>query len=436
MGNDTEGNGTRENPFKTLTKAAEQAKATSFRVYACGEVFTGEEVLLDGVSLFGAFVCAGGWNYAVDDQRTTIQPGAGKIPLRVRGTGGVLVENVTAQADAAAMAGGSSISTIVEGGTVQFVQCELYASDGKKGDDGAPHSVPVMPSPAGEKGSGACVLPGLVKGGPGGQATCSDGTSAGGVGGKGGIVTADPGGDGEDGLPTDASSGQGGAGAPTNVGSNCTAGTTGNDGDPGNPGLGAKGMGTISASGYTGGDGKPGTPGAPGQGGGGGGGSRAGIFCSGVEGPGASGGGGGAGGCGGKGGNPGKGGGSSIALISLNAKVTLNGTKLRAGNGGAGGKGGAAQAGLEGGAGGSGGASSGVAGSKAGCKGGDGGYGGDGGPGGGGSGGHSIGIAHRGAAPSMEGVTIQTGSFGPGGMGANASGNGAEGLKTDMHAFQ
>jgi hypothetical protein len=435
MGNDA-GDGTREKPFKTLAAAAARAKTTSLRVYACGEAFTGEEVVLDGVSLFGALDCTSGWTYKGDDQRTTIQPGADKIPLRVIGAGGVLVENVTAEAAAATVAGGSSIATIVEGGTVEFARCEIYAGNAQKGEDGAAHLESATSGPGGEKGTDACVLPGLVKGGAGGQATCTDGTSAGagGIGGKGGIAAADNGGDGEDGLPLDPASGQGGPGAG-NGATACVSGTNGTGGESGGPGLGATGIGTISAVGYTGSDGQPGTNGKPGQGGGGGGGSKAGTFCSGVEGPGASGGGGGAGGCGGLGGNPGKGGGSSIALISLNAQVKMTSTNLRAGNGGAGGAGGAEQGGGQGGQGALGGTAPGNG--KPGCPGGFGGSGGAGGPGGGGSGGHSIGIAFTGTSP--EGASIESlGNPGSGGApapGAPAEGEGADGQANNTVQF-
>jgi hypothetical protein len=67
--------------------------------------------------------------------------------------------------------------------------------------------------------------------------------------------------------------------------------------------------------------------------------------------------------------------------------------------------------------------------------GGSGGDGGPGGKGGGGRGGHSIGIAYRGTAPPTESITIQTGIFGAGGQGADAAGNGKEGVKANTLAF-
>ena len=58
-----------------------------------------------------------------------------------------------------------------------------------------------------------------------------------------------------------------------------------------------------------------------------------------------------------------------------------------------------------------------------------------GGAGGGGRGGHSIGIAYKGNAPPTEKITIQTGEFGAGGLGANAPGNGKDGMKANTLAF-
>ncbi len=71
-----------------------------------------------------------------------------------------------------------------------------------------------------------------------------------------------------------------------------------------------------------------------------------------------------------------------------------------------------------------------------GCSGGPGGTGGAGGQGGGGTGGHSIGIAYTKTAPPKQGWTAMTGAFGPGGLGGDAAGNGAPGVKADMQEFQ
>ncbi|MEO7329299.1 MAG: hypothetical protein ABI193_12015 [Minicystis sp.] len=176
-----------------------------------------------------------------------------------------------------------------------------------------------------------------------------------------------------------------------------------------------QGPGTIDLTGYLGGDGLPGTDGTNGASGGGGGGSKATAAAHG-----AGGGGGGAGGCAGKHGGGGKAGGSSLALVSLDAKVMLADCKLTSGKGGKGGAGGDGQFGQLGGKAGDGGI--GAAGAGSGCNGGKGGDGGNGGNGGGGLGGHSLAIAHTGMAPTPDAATkkaLVPGSAGAGGPGGN-----------------
>ncbi|WP_050430198.1 hypothetical protein [Chondromyces crocatus] len=71
----------------------------------------------------------------------------------------------------------------------------------------------------------------------------------------------------------------------------------------------------------------------------------------------------------------------------------------------------------------------------AGCSGGRGGPGGNGGPGGGGLGGHALGIAFQGTAPPTEGLQMDVGEPGPGGVGAAPDQDGAPGVKADVQAF-
>jgi len=154
--------------------------------------------------------------------------------------------------------------------------------------------------------------------------------------------------------------------------------------------------------------GKDGTSGGPGQGGGGGGGIAG------------NGGGGGTGGCGGTGGKGGEGGGASIALLSLNAKVTVQGSTLRSG---AGGRGGDGRVGGAGGRGGGGGSRTGAA-----CQAGSGGQGGKGGAGSGGAGGISVPLVHRGERPQGD-MTLSFGTPGTAGQGgAPGVNDGPEGL--------
>ncbi|KYG02805.1 PE-PGRS family protein [Sorangium cellulosum] len=130
-------------------------------------------------------------------------------------------------------------------------------------------------------------------------------------------------------------------------------------------------------------------------------------------------------------------GGSSIALISLDAALSFEDVTLKAGHAGNGGNGGPGQPGGQGGAGGPGGrVPDGSAGFRAACDGGKGGTGGTGGRGGGGQGGHSLGIAFRGAPPSTDGVTaIELGDPGIGGQGSDAGHSGAAGMASNTLQF-
>ncbi|KYF78715.1 hypothetical protein BE18_23355 [Sorangium cellulosum] len=133
-------------------------------------------------------------------------------------------------------------------------------------------------------------------------------------------------------------------------------------------------------------------------------------------------------GCGGLPGKGGGAGGASIALASVEGKVTLKDCVLKAGNGGKGGAGGDLQPGGAGGVGGVGGMGVGI--SKNACAGGQGGQGGPGGPGGGGLGGPSLAIAYRGEAVRQEGQTmLMPGTAGAGGPGGSS--NVAENAGTD-----
>ena len=128
-------------------------------------------------------------------------------------------------------------------------------------------------------------------------------------------------------------------------------------------------------------------------------------------------------------GGSGKAGGSSLAIVSLGAKLTLTEVTLTTGKGGDGGKGASGQTGGASGLGSIGGAA-GVGGGKAGCKGGDGGAGGNGGPGGGGRGGHSIGIAYASGpskAATVKGFTGDTMGLGGASVPSNPMGTGAKG---------
>jgi hypothetical protein len=156
--------------------------------------------------------------------------------------------------------------------------------------------------------------------------------------------------------------------------------------------------------------------------------------------PGASGGAGGTGGCGGNAGGGGQPGGSSIALLVLDAEVTLTSVTLTAGQAGNGGVGGSGQSGGGPGAGGM--LGSGVGSSPPpSCTGGSGGAGGNGGPGGGGQGGHSLGIAFQGTTAPVGGTFMidmtKNGTGGSGGLNNTTvnMGMGADGIAVNCWDF-
>jgi hypothetical protein len=423
--------GTKDSPVATLAKAIDLARKGTGRVYACAETFVEAVEVPDGLALYGGLRCASGWEHS-EEKKTVIAPGADVVPLKLVGGKGLIhLEDVKAEAADAMMPGGSSIAAIADGGSVELVRCEFVAGaggDGVKGETPTESVGPTDPNDAaiiGQDGTAACM--GLVSGSPGGVGAINSlcNSSIGGDGGKG---TEGVGVKGNDGgplpNPNPDDSGLGGTG---DTGSGCKSGEDGALGTVGTSGLGAMGFGAINASGYIGASGEAGSPGSPGQGGGGGGGAKGKAGCNG-----ASGGGGGAGGCWGNGAKGGTAGGSSIALISIDATLSFEDVVLTASNGGAGGDGGDGQAGGSGGKGGTGGIGNGTLDA---CDGGKGGQGGFGGRGGGGQGGHALGIAYKGAAPPSTGVTMKTGTAGAGGVGEGATGSGAAGVKADAQEF-
>lgn len=431
LGGDDGGDGTKESPVKTLAKAAGLAKSGQ-NIYACGQVFPEALELPAGVSLFGGLDCMGDWGWKPDSTRTSITPMTDMVALKVgKGSGVVRVEDVDARAADATVAGGSSIAVIVDGSTVDFARCDFLAGNGAAGEKGATPMDPVGPSDstdpaiAGKNGAAACS--GMVAdGNPGGEQIVN-GLCDASIGAAGGKGLEGKGENGADGSPA-GTYGKGGVGQPNSGMWSCVtgAGQIGDNGADGVAGAGGTEPGQISIAGYVGAAGADGSPGSPGQGGGGGGGAKGKLSCNG-----ASGGGGGAGGCGGKGGLGGKAGGSSIALISLDANLTLTDVRLTAGLGGGGGDGGDGQVGGVGGSGGVGGAGMNT---LKGCNGGDGGQGGFGGRGGGGRGGHSVGLAFTGTSPSAP-MDATVGTAGVGGKGAEMMQDGAAGVSQKTMEF-
>ncbi|MDI3285362.1 PGRS family protein [Polyangium sp. 15x6] len=408
------------NPFKTIDEAVKEATKRTARVYVCADGDYKERLDIPaGISVFGGIDCAGGtWTYggATKSRINPDAPGTAddlQASVRVSGDGTSTLEDLDIVAANATLPGGSAIAAIMATATVNVERCILTAG---RGGDGAPgESLGIDDNLNGKDGTpGVKACSGdVIAGNLGGAEVtlmCDGIATTGGAGGLGGPIESPP--------PTPAAAGNGANGGPAGGAGGtgeskdgllaCTGGMSGADGAEGGAGTSAEAVGTIGTDGYTPALATAGKTGGIGQGGGGGGGARGGtnICAIGMSGAGASGGSGGSGGCGGKGGGAGGSGGASIALLSLNAQVSLNDSELVAGRGGDGGKGGDGQAG-------GGGGLRGAAGQKAGnskvsCQGGPGGSGGKGGPGGGGAGGPSIVIAVVGTTPTKRGTTQYT----------------------------
>jgi hypothetical protein len=416
--------GGKAKPFKSIGAAL--MKAGVERVYVCSESFSESVVVSSAVELYGAVDCLKSWAYD-PSKKTTLTAAEDMIPLTLgNAAGAATVEDFAISAAAAKAPGGSSIAVLANGSTASLTRCDLTSGDADAGGPGVDGGMQEAQAEGGTKGDDAAATGTFAGGGGGKNMVCS---LQAGKGGDGGVLS----GDGSDGTQGDGNMGGAKGTGQTSMAA-CSNGTNGDLGGVGPFGLGAKGMGKLSAAGYEGADGDVGQDGGNGKSGGGGGGSKASATVHG-----AGGGGGGAGGCGGKHGTGGTAGGSSIALASVGAKVTLAECKLSTGKGGAGGKGGDGQFGQAGGKAGDGGANSMGVGSA--CNGGKGGDGGNGGNGGGGLGGHSLGIAVTGSAPTLDAATqkaITPGAKGTGGPGGNLDANmnhGAPGMASACWDF-
>lgn len=420
-------------PVASLAKAVELAAASDGkRVYACAEEFAEAVAVPAGVSIYGGLDCASGsWKYVGDTTKTVFAPAADMVPLTLLGGDGITnISDVEARALDATIDGGSSIAAIADGPQATLVRVSLVAGAGRDGANGTtPEPIgpsdPNDPAIKGSDGTAACTIAAETPGGAE-KANPTCGTSIGGKGGSGMETSGTAGADGQP-LPDPNPDawGLGGAGASAGA---CKIGGGGAFGSDGMPGAGGLTLGTLSGTGIVGASGAPGEPGMPGQGGGGGGGAKGKSGCAG-----ASGGGGGAGGCGGPGGLGGQAGGSSIALISVNASLTLTDVTMKVSTGGKGGDGADGQNGSIGGDGGAGGTAG--AGTFKGCSGGEGGVGGFGGRGGGGRGGHAIGLAFTGGSAPTSGFTVEPGTAGMGGAGLDPTGPGMPGVQAESQEF-
>ncbi|HYP89369.1 MAG TPA: hypothetical protein VEQ59_14480, partial [Polyangiaceae bacterium] len=314
-GDDSTATGTRQFPYKTLSKALGASGSRNIYVCVGSDDYT-ERVFLDrpstAVHIYGGFECEN-WTYDVARRAQVTSPT--QIALRIQGaTKGVTIENMEFTAANGSGDNASSYGAfITDSKDVVLKRVKLTAGDGLDGADGAD----------GEKGADG-VAPGAEQNGE--PALCPGGTAHS----KGGVaidaLCGSKGGDGGDGV-VDSTGAPGFDGTPLvdrNRGENAADGSAGDSGKPGAVGTsgGAADAGPISGiftmTGFAPANGLDGKAGTAGQGGGGGGSSKGGSGCRG-----ASGGAGGMGGCGGSGAHGGAGGGASVGLLSWSSTVTL-----------------------------------------------------------------------------------------------------------------
>ena len=300
-------------------------------------------------------------------------------------------------------------------GAVQVLRNTISAGDGGRGQSG---QTPPTPNAGGNGSNGSTTG---TSGGAGGSAGDPNAdTNAGGRGGDGGGILGGAGTAGANGssVPDATGGGAGGdGGSPGSPGSGGFGGAGGRGGD------GADGVGTLSSAGFfQGNEAEVGTVGRSGAGGGGGGGGDGAGFSRG-----SGGGGGGGGGRAGGGGSPGSSGGASIGILLFAVNDSLiESNTVSSTSGGNGGNGGLGRTGADGGDGGAGEPDDGT--SWAGGNGGGGGRGGQGGRGGGGGGGPSFAIlVGPGISPVITENALTSGSGGRGGSGGQGGLRGANG---------
>ena len=390
---DDNANGSKSAPLKTVGKGLAVAASRGLpRVYVCDGSYTENVEITKGVALFGGLSCS----WTPSNTKPRIAPASG-IALKITKVADpVLVQDIEldGQADKN-VPGDSAIGLFAsESGNVTLRDALVVAGAGTAGAEGRPKT---NYSGVTAAVGGNAVAP---DGGTGAKCTCTDQTSS--AGGNGSNST----GAGLTDGTANPAVGTSNAGSSTTA--SCGPGTIGAGGLGGVDGTTTKLVGTLSAAGWSSDIPTTSAPnGHPGQGGGGGGTKQNSS---------SPGGGGGCGGCGGAGGTDGAAGGSSFAVLSFNATVTIDASLLTSGAGGKGGKGGDGQQAQAGGAGGTGLA----------CDGGPGGPGGGGTGGGGGAGGHSASVAFVGIEPRLTGGDAKQGApgeSGAGGLAGTSTGN-------------
>lgn len=417
-----DGEGTRAKPLASIQAGIDRAKATSKRVYVCGETFKEALTLARGIPMLGGFDCSGAvWKKG--STRTRIESLSSPaldatgidIPTRIEGFD-VVAPDGTATAP-------TSIGLRAKGsGGLVLVSSRITAGrgfDGAPGTEGIQLTFSQTPpgSGAGEWIEGDNIRVSFSKypipiarptnvGGAGAVGSCAGVPGfAGGTGGAGGEA-------GEF-LSYRCDRGPDPMFTCLYLWAQRKASTAGEPGKgsaavAGKDGQSASVPGTFTADGFVPADGTNGTNGTPGKGGAGGAGGTMTRLANDADlaGQGATGPGGGAGGCPGLAGTAGKGGGASVgALVYDSPGITFDAVEIVAGDGGAGGRGTLGSNATAGGPpatprGGAGVAEAGQPGGRAGVS-------------GSGAGGSSVAIAHHGGAPSLvNGSTLKVGKPG------------------------
>jgi hypothetical protein len=421
-GDDLNGEGTVDDPYRTITYGIQVAVARGVatgRVHAVAVsrgTYEGRVVLANGISVYGQFDADDRWSRSSANETilTNARIEDGRIETLVAEdiSAPTVIEGFTVRAgpapssmldvDVVGVRVADSRPVLPELGGLILRDLDVTAGAASAGSDGLPGD----PGEDGEQGEtgdwGDKTTGDRTPGGDGAVSICETITieeTRGGEGGEGGGDNAMGCGtyrnDAQTGLPPPALSScaggtAGGACSCAEIGYSGSAGGTGNvcgaPADSGDPGVVASIHGTVVDGLWVSRPGNPGTNGLHGVGGSGGGGGGSGCDAVGYGTTGGGGGGGGSGGCGGIGGEGGRSGGSSFGLLVSGSTISAPESTFASGDAG---DGGAGAIGGDGGAGGPGGPRG-----EGGYDGGDGGVGqigGAGGTGAGGPGGSSIG---------------------------------------------
>ena len=409
-GSDSTGQGTENNPYRTIGRGIQVAAALHENVYVAGSpsAYVESVVAQSNVGVYGGFDPST-WTES-PSETTTIQALDGsEQAVLASGTTNVVLYRLVLKGPRGVYGSRAQTNSYglraINGSSVALLAVTATGGPAASGLNGGTPNNPLAVGAAGANGSPPSTsnCPNPPSGGAGGSGASGDNGGAGGAGGSDAGGTPLNGSPGIDGLPNGSNLGGAGGqaenGGSPNSNQNGQSGGSGANGVAGQPGSGGSdqsGSHSTDPMDWYGADGQPGHTGQPGHGGGGGGGGggrhRECFLCS-YDTAGGSGGGGGGGGQGGGGGGGGQAGGASFGVFLEASTLVADDSSLVGGTGGNGGNGAAGQPGASGGSGGS---SADIIScslsTTPGGNGGNGGQGGTGGTGGGGAGGPSAAI--------------------------------------------